>query len=101
MDVVSQRGGSVIRDYAKRLKGRVDTLLAEAKLKLDEETLAREVAVLSDRSWQMTANRFGAPKRKGRLRSVPPMPTTSTRAGNCCNRSISRTPTDAVCMPSA
>ena len=48
--VVKSRGGTVVKDYANRLKNRVDELLAEAKLKLDEETLAREVAVLSDRS---------------------------------------------------
>ena len=45
-----QRSGSVTKEYAKRLRKRVDELLAEAKLKLDEETLAREVAILADRS---------------------------------------------------
>jgi len=50
LDVVIQRSGSVIGEYAKRLRKRVDELLAEAKLKLDEETLAREVAILADRS---------------------------------------------------
>lgn len=50
LEVVVQRSGSVIGEYAKRLRKRVDELLAEAKLKLDEETLAREVAILADRS---------------------------------------------------
>jgi len=50
LDQVRIRSATVIQDYAKRLKRRVDELLAEAKLKLDEETLAREVAILADRS---------------------------------------------------
>ncbi|UCD50915.1 MAG: YicC family protein [Phycisphaerales bacterium] len=47
---IRQRSDGVICEYARRLRKRVDALLAEAKLKLDEETLAREVAVLADRS---------------------------------------------------
>jgi uncharacterized protein (TIGR00255 family) len=50
LELVAQRSSSVITEYAKRLRKRVDELLAEAKLKLDEETLAREVAILADRS---------------------------------------------------
>jgi uncharacterized protein (TIGR00255 family) len=50
MEVIRQCSGSVAQEYAKRLRKRVDELLAEAKLKLDEETLAREVAILADRS---------------------------------------------------
>ena len=50
MEVIRQRSGSVAQEYANRLRKRVDELLAEAKLKLDEETLAREVAILADRS---------------------------------------------------
>jgi uncharacterized protein (TIGR00255 family) len=50
LEEVRQRSDGVINEYAKRLRKRVDTLLAEAKLRLDEETLAREVAVLADRS---------------------------------------------------
>ena len=50
LEIVAQRSGSVVGEYAKRLRRRVDELLAEAKLKLDEETLAREVAILADRS---------------------------------------------------
>ena len=44
------RIGGVVKEYAKKLKQRADLLLAEAKLKLDEETLAREVAIFADRS---------------------------------------------------
>jgi uncharacterized protein (TIGR00255 family) len=44
------RSVSVLRRYARRLRKRADELLAGAKLKLDEETLAREVAVFADRS---------------------------------------------------
>ena len=40
----------MVQEYAKRLRKRVDELLAEAKLKLDEQTLAREAAILADRS---------------------------------------------------
>lgn len=44
------RGDVVLREYAEKLKQRVDTLLADVKLKLDKETLAREVAVFAERS---------------------------------------------------
>jgi len=47
---IRARGSFVTKEYAKRLRKRVDELLAEAKLKLDEETLSREVAILADRS---------------------------------------------------
>ena len=50
LEHVRRRSDGVIKEYAKRLRKRVDALLAEAKLQLDEETLAREVAVLADRS---------------------------------------------------
>jgi len=41
---------TVLPEYAKRLKKRVDELLAQAELKLDQDVLAREVAVFADRS---------------------------------------------------
>lgn len=50
LERIRSRSVNVIQEYAKRLKRRVDELLAEAKLKLDEQTLAREAAVLADRS---------------------------------------------------
>jgi uncharacterized protein (TIGR00255 family) len=42
--------GTVVQEYAKKLKRRVDDLLAHAELKLDEDALAREVAIYADRS---------------------------------------------------
>jgi uncharacterized protein (TIGR00255 family) len=50
LEAVRRRSNSVVQEYARRLRRRVDELLAQAKLKLDEETLAREVAILADRS---------------------------------------------------
>lgn len=50
LENIRSRTGGIILEYAKRLRKRVDALLAEGKLKLDEETLAREVAILADRS---------------------------------------------------
>ncbi len=50
LDTIRRSSGSVTQDYARKLRRRVDELLAEAKLKLDEQTLAREVAILADRS---------------------------------------------------
>ncbi|UCG58764.1 MAG: YicC family protein [Phycisphaerales bacterium] len=50
LERIRARSAAVLHEYAARLKKRVAGLLAEAKLKLDEETLAREVAILADRS---------------------------------------------------
>lgn len=50
LERIKTRTHTVIQDQAERLRNRVDQLLAEAKLKLDEETLAREVAILADRA---------------------------------------------------
>ena len=47
---IQARREVVMQEYALRLRKRVDDLLAEVKLKLDEETLAREVAILAERS---------------------------------------------------
>jgi uncharacterized protein (TIGR00255 family) len=41
---------NILQEYQKKLKKRVDELLADAKLKLDEESLAREVALFAERS---------------------------------------------------
>ena len=38
------------QQYAEKLKKRVDELLAAAKVKLNDETVAREVAVFADRA---------------------------------------------------
>ncbi|MEE9370593.1 MAG: DUF1732 domain-containing protein, partial [Sedimentisphaerales bacterium] len=40
----------VAQEYQDKLKKRVNELLADVKLQLDEEILAREVAVFADRS---------------------------------------------------
>ena len=50
LKIINERSSIVIHDYAKKLRQRTDMLLAEAKLKLDEETLSREVAIFADRS---------------------------------------------------
>ncbi len=50
LERIRGRGAVVLQEYAKRLKKRVDELLAHAELKLDEEILAREVAIFAERS---------------------------------------------------
>ena len=50
LDRINARTDVVLHEYAKRLRKRVDELLAHAELKLDEEMLAREVAIFADRS---------------------------------------------------
>jgi len=47
---IRARSDIVLKEYAAKLKQRVDSLLSEVKLKLDEETLAREVAIYAERS---------------------------------------------------
>jgi uncharacterized protein (TIGR00255 family) len=47
---VRARNAPVLKEYAGKLKKRANELLAGAKLKLDGETLAREVAVFADKS---------------------------------------------------
>lgn len=50
LEQIRARSGTVLQEYRKKLRKRVDDLLANAKLKLDEETLAREVAIFAERS---------------------------------------------------
>ena len=50
LERIRARITTVLPEYAKRLKKRVDELLAQAELKLDQDVLAREVAVFADRS---------------------------------------------------
>ncbi len=50
LEQICSRNVTVLQEYQKKLKKRVDELLAEAKLTLDEEALAREVAIFADRS---------------------------------------------------
>lgn len=47
---IRARSKAAMKQYQKKLKKRVDELLAETSLKLDEDTLAREVAIFADRS---------------------------------------------------
>ena len=49
LDKIRPRVGEVIGQYHKKLEKRVNALLAAAKLELNEETLAREVAVYAER----------------------------------------------------
>jgi uncharacterized protein (TIGR00255 family) len=50
LERINSKNDTVIIEYAKKLKQRVDMLLSEAKLNLDQTTIAREVAVFADRS---------------------------------------------------
>jgi uncharacterized protein (TIGR00255 family) len=50
LEQIRTRSTVVLQEYADKLRRRVDKLLARAELKLDEETLAREVAIFADRS---------------------------------------------------
>ncbi len=50
LEQIRGRSDAVLQEYQRKLKKRVDELLAEAKLKLDEATLAREVALFAERS---------------------------------------------------
>ena len=50
LEQIRARSEVVPKEYTKRLKKRINELLADGKLKLDEATLAREVAILADRA---------------------------------------------------
>jgi len=50
LEQIRTRSAVVLKGYAERLKKRVDELLASAQLNLDEETLAKEVAIFAERS---------------------------------------------------
>lgn len=50
LEQISVRSGGVLRAYQERLKKRVDALLAETELHLDEDMLAREVAIFAERA---------------------------------------------------
>jgi len=50
LDRIHARSAVVVQEYVEKLRKRVDELLAHAELKLDEETLVREVAIFADRS---------------------------------------------------
>lgn len=50
VELIRGRAPLVVQEYQEKLKKRVDELLAAAKLNIDQETLAREVAIFADRS---------------------------------------------------
>ena len=50
LEQINARSEAVLPKYSEKLNKRVNELLATAKLKLDEETLAREVAIFAERS---------------------------------------------------
>ncbi len=49
LDFVCQKSPLVVQEYHDKLKKRVDDLLAVARLELDSETLAREVAIFAEK----------------------------------------------------
>jgi uncharacterized protein (TIGR00255 family) len=50
LEKLRTRRSTVPLDYQKKLKTKVDNLLSSANIKLDEDTLAREVAIFAERS---------------------------------------------------
>lgn len=50
LDKVRTRISVVVQEYKEKLEKRIDDLLKEAQLKIDEQTMIREVAVFADRS---------------------------------------------------
>jgi uncharacterized protein (TIGR00255 family) len=50
LDQIVQVNVDGVRQYVQKLRQRVDELLAQADVRLDEDTLAREVAVFAERS---------------------------------------------------
>jgi uncharacterized protein (TIGR00255 family) len=50
LDIIAQRAPAVVAEYRQRLVERVNQLLADQRLELEADTLAREVAIYADRS---------------------------------------------------
>lgn len=50
LEQIQKRAPLVVQEYHQRLRNRIDELMAQAKLKLDEHALIREVAVFADRA---------------------------------------------------
>jgi uncharacterized protein (TIGR00255 family) len=50
LEQIRSHSNAVLQEYHKKLKKRVDELLADAKLTLDADTLSREVALFAERS---------------------------------------------------
>ncbi|HEG44705.1 MAG TPA: YicC family protein [Phycisphaerales bacterium] len=49
LDIICQKSPLVVQEYHDKLKKKVDDLLAAARLELDSETLAREVAIFAEK----------------------------------------------------
>jgi uncharacterized protein (TIGR00255 family) len=49
LDLIRPKSPSVVKEYHERLKKKVDDLLSEARLELDSDTLAREVAIFAEK----------------------------------------------------
>lgn len=50
LEQIAVRGPEVVEEYHRRLRARIDELLAKAQLKVDEKDLIHEVAVFADRA---------------------------------------------------
>lgn len=50
LETIKKRKNKVMQEYHEKLKHRVEELTAGARMKLDEDVIAREVAVFADRS---------------------------------------------------
>jgi len=110
---VRARGEGVLEEYAEKLRRRVDELLARAELKLDQETLAREVAIFADRSdiseevarldshMQQFAECFRSSDQAGRrldFISQEMLREANTIASKSCDVEITRSVVDMKCQ---
>lgn len=50
LEVIRNRKDAVVREYHDKLRNRVEELLSQAQLRIDNDLLAREVAIYADRS---------------------------------------------------
>ena len=50
METIKARAPTVVEEYHKRLRARIDELLAKAELKVEQHDLIREVAIFAERS---------------------------------------------------
>lgn len=50
LEVIGQRKDAVVREYHEKLRKRIEELLSQAQLRIDNDLLAREVAIYADRS---------------------------------------------------
>lgn len=48
--IIEGRIGQVVQEYHEKLRKRIEVLLSKAQLKIDEDLLAREVAIFAERS---------------------------------------------------